>query len=1270
MNFKTRIIATLLAVLMLVSAMVIVVGAADEEDFGTTLAKKYLQTNVYKTPEEKLASMELMLKNGKYELYVDSESGEVALHEPGTNNTLFSNPYDVASSKGSSMFTTGSTNVGTKEQLLLSQVIVNYLDNGAPKSLYSFSDAAMRGQINVSKIKSGVRVEYTIGRGEYRKLVPRQIPKESFEENISKPLLAAIEKGALGGVEPGKTADDNTFYGRIKSFYKLYDPSAPGTPQSFKDMMMSKYPYLKESDNNALYVLDSTASSRMINELEDYIKEYCSDTYSFEQMDIDHETTGYEAEDEESPVFKLALEYNLDDTGLSVRVPCNGLQYNTASYTLENISILPYMGAGNTKNEGYNFYPDGSGSLFDFNLNKNETVRGKIYGTDFAYHQISGKYQKSIRVPVYGTVAEEVIYSYSYNKLLDDGTMESYDVKVSNTVMSKEEIEKLSAEEGVSNFTLTEDRYNRGYVAVIESGESLADLETYYAGALSDYATMSNYFNPKPKDSYDIADSISVTSSSVWTVVSNRKYTGNIRIHYQMLGDETYEASWLGMAEAYRDYLVKNGTIQRLTEDDVEADIPLYMEVFGTLETQQTIATLPVNVMTPLTTFENILTMYNELSGKGANNINFKLTGFANGGMYATVPSKIKWEKAVGGKAGFTDLVEQANAINGADDTRHIGIYPDFDFAYASQNSMFDSLNLKKDGIKTIDNRYTSKRQYSATQQKYVSFFQLAISPSRYSKFYEKLMDVYSKYGINTMSVASLGTALNSDFDEDDPYNREDSKDFTVTAFEDLSKNYSLMTEGGNAYSWAYVDHLLDLDLDSSRYVKSCCSVPFLGAVLHGYVQFAGAPFNEEGDTDYALLKAIENGAGMYFILSYQNTHELKEDKVLSQYYSIRYDIWKEDVVAYYNELNSVLKDVQTSLIIDHKFLNYNNKGDDGELFLTERVLDADELDKDILEELKRAEEAAKEQERIEAINKIATVAEARVALNRSIATIDDVLSQVSSLNAALEKEMGAAFGKLPAILVSAPTDAAIKSYRSSMEKIWYTYGYLKYQFKLADDMILALTECLDIVEAETNGKTSDDGTDLKYQYTVAAAQLQAAKDHLESEKQKQDEKYSSLISNWKNQIKANPDSVDNKEEWNQDIEALFAGNTELESAFDALNDFVCDGIEDYNQANANTENFTPVEHDLDQIKADSGFEKPEEETDRKDEADEVEFNRYHVTNNNVVAVTYGDIVEGQKVAQKTFLLNYNNYAVRVTYNKIVYTIEAGGYVIVPTAKA
>ena len=263
------------------------------------------------------------------------------------------------------------------------------------------------------------------------------------------------------------------------------------------------------------------------------------------------------------------------------------------------------------------------------------------------------------------------------------------------------------------------------------------------------------------------------------------------------------------MADAYRDYLIDKGVLTELTEEDVTENIPLYMEVFGAMKTQQTVATIPVNLMTPFTTFDNVLDMYKGLSESGVSNINFKLTGFANGGMYSKIPSSLSWVGKVGGKSGFKDLLEEAKKINEADDSRQIGLYPDFDFAYCTENTLFDALNLKKDAVKTIDNRYSSKRQYSATQQKYVSFYSLAISPSRYSKFYEKLLKKYGKYDISTISVGTLGNALNSDFDEDDPYNREDSKSYTIEAFRYLSidKGYSVMTDVGNSYVWLCEPH-------------------------------------------------------------------------------------------------------------------------------------------------------------------------------------------------------------------------------------------------------------------------------------------------------------------------------------------------------------------------------------------------------------------------------------------------------------------------------
>lgn len=1250
---KKRILSTLLAVLFVLGSVSIfsnfVVIAADTD--GQTIADYYLKDNVFNNPQEKLATMELMLENYGYQLYVDSQSGEVALVETATGNYLFSNPYDVASSKGSSSISTGGT-TGTKEQLLLSQIIVQYVDNGTTKYLYSFQDAAMRNQISVSRIKSGVRVEYTIGQQEFRKLVPRWIPQDVFDELIKQPLIEAVINGEIeGGVPASGNPEDNFYYRQFMTYYQLKDPALEDT-QGAIDAMYEAYPITKEFP---IYVFATVASSVEINKVEGYIKDYCPD-YSFEQMDADHEATGYEATDDEYPVFKMALEYSLDEDGLSVRLPCNGLQYNMSSYTLENISILPYMGAGNTKNEGYNFYPDGSGSLFDFNLNRTNTIRGKIYGIDYAYHQISGTYQKPIRVPVYGTVATEIMYSYGYilTTTDDEGnvTVDEKDVTVSNTVKTREEIEAfLSGESLESNQTievtkpLTESSYKRGYVAIIESGESLGEIETYFAGALSDYATMSNYFNPKPKDSYDIADSISVTSSSTWTVVSPRKYTGNISIHYQLLCDEQigaatqaedssyryYDATWLGMAEAYRDYLVKNGTLTKLTEEDVSEDIPLYMEVFGTVETQQIVATLPMTVQTPLTTFEDILTMYNELAERGVKNINFKLTGFANGGMYSSIPSSLKWESKVGGKSGFRDLIESAQEINDKGDGSHLGLYPDFDFAYCIENSLFDALSLKKDAIRTIDNRYSSLRQYSATQQKYVSFYQLAISPSRYSKFYEKLIKNYSKYDINTMSVGTLGNALNSDFDEDDPYNREDSKEFTVKAFEDLkAAGYQLMTDGGNVYSWAYVDHILNMDLDSSRYVRSSCSVPFLGAVLHGYVQFAGGALNEEGNTDYAILKAIENGAGMYFILSYQNTEELKEDELLSQYYSIRYDIWREDVATYYNELNSLLSDVQTMLIVDHRFLNYNSTDANGNMFFTERVLDPDELEQDIKDQLEQAEEEAKENERNEAINQVASVAEARIALQKSIATLQEVLSGVEALNTSLAADYAALVAQAGALETTC-NQSLVDAFRSMAVQVWLDYTELEYQYQLADETIAWLEDQLEVIRA------AKEGTSAEYQYTEALAQLNAAKEYLQSAKDEQLAKYNALT-----------------------------GNVAVEAAVEALLNQVVEIVNAYNTANPDAP--LTVDLTMDSIKEEGTYVPEPDDTGDDNTEEEEEISDYYITDNSVVSVTYGTIDDatGQKTAYKTFILNYNNFAVRVTYNGVVYTVPGNGYVVVP----
>ena len=57
---------------------------------------------------------------------------------------------------------------------------------------------------------------------------------------------------------------------------------------------------------------------------------------------------------------------------------------------------------------------------------------------------------------------------------------------------------------------------------------------------------------------------------------------------------------------------------------------------------------------------------------------------------------------------------------------------------------------------------------------------------------------------------------------------------------------------------------------------------------------------------------------------------------------------------------------------------------------------------------------------------------------------------------------------------------------------------------------------------------------------------------------------------------------------------------------------------------------------------------------------------RYYVDNNQIVIVTYGDRDDTthEKTAYKSFILNYNNFAVVVDYEGVKYTIPSGGYVV------
>ncbi len=973
-----------------------------DESFRVEDVTQYNSVEAKVQQEIKDGHTKLLAAAGDYSLYCNIYSGEVYYKNRKTGKYVTTNPYNLSGT--GKVTATDKLNDNHKQQL--SQIIVRYTDlTGTPTELNSFVEAAQLGQIAVTQIRNGIRVSYTMGRTDTNYLVPGWIVEERFNSLITTPIRtrlfeflcdaeALVEDGitvdqleaiyqeelpttvrpdrptgspilALGEIYSGgavtignKTyrlstnlrsiADQLVFdLNKVVISYTPLEFSEEKGAQKYKDSPL--YNVINEETGKYYMVrmldldLSGTPEANRANDavqkrIEFIIKTYCTDTYNYDQKAFDTEQTGYVAPTSTAAVFRMALEYILDENGaLSVILPANGVRYDASSFTLLSVAVLPYFGAGRTDglssdangingHDGYVFYPDGSGALLELTDLAAQTNTGglmnMVYGEDQAYYTISEKHQESIRMPVFGIVDTKYATSVTPTDTMDPVT----------GAITTTQAPTVSKE-------------TTGFVAYLTEGESLATLRVAFGGSSHKFASVYPIYTPVPHDSYTLVDSISATDSNkAWTVVSDKKYTGNFTMQVKMLVAEEdatlagyaeenyYDASWVGMAQAYRDYLWNDA---ELVED--RNALTLYIESFGSVQSTDKILSIPVTVDKALTTFADVETMYKEIAqklkeaGAASANLNFKLTGFANGGMYATYPAKLNWMGSVGGKEGLESLLNYVGTVNTTGDS--LAIYPEFEFSYNSVQAAFDGTSLKDDISRTVDNRYASKQMYDCLYQQFTSYFDLVVSPDAIARHFAKFSQEYTKLeALQAISAGTLGSDLNSSFYDKNSLNREDSKMYVTGVLKEMQdKVGSVMVSGGNVYTLPYVDHVLDAPLTSSQYKYNSRSIPFYGMVMHGYVNYAGSPTNEVGDSNYQILKSIENGASLYYVLSYQNTSILKDDFLLSHYYSIRYDIWLDDMVKQYTKLNNAIGDLQNHIIVN-------------EISLTaERVLDATE---------------------------------------------------------------------------------------------------------------------------------------------------------------------------------------------------------------------------------------------------------------------------------------------------------------------------------------
>lgn len=602
--------------------------------------------------------------------------------------------------------------------------------------------------------------------------------------------------------------------------------------------------------------------------------------YTEDDLDFDNSENMYSGESiANHPYFAIPLIVQLDGEDLLVSIPTNEVEYNER-YPIRNIHLLPFFGAANDEEEGYMLVPDGSGALIDLNNNKSN-------------------YQP-FNAPVYGN--DKAVFSKEESLLSETVRLPVYGMK----------------------------QTDKAFFAIIESGDAVASIHADVAGRLNQYNTIHSRFLINEVGEVTLSGG---ERSSTVSMIQKDPFDKDILVRFGFLQGE--DATYNGMATYYQGYLVEKHDLEPVDYND---NIPFYLDVVGSIWKRNTFLGIPYKTLEPLTTFEETQSIIEELQTANVQNLKLRYTGWFNEGVDHKIPKKVSVDRQLGGSQGLEDFSEFLTE-NGID------FYPDVAFMMVNRNSFGFSPN--RDASRFITRRVAeiypyNPASYTIDRSKSVQYI---LSPSKLDSFVDSFIEEYQLLKIDGVSLRDLGNELNSDFREKDLVNREETKILVEEQLNKFSDTFAnMLTIGGNSMVLPYTDHILEIPTNSSEFNITDRSIPFYQMVIHGYIDYAGSPVNISSNQSvrYHTLKAMETGSNVYFQWFYTDPSIVKETE-FNYLYSSNYELWFEEAVEMYQQVNEVLKNVRTLPITAHEELangvykttygsdysvivNYNNK--------------------------------------------------------------------------------------------------------------------------------------------------------------------------------------------------------------------------------------------------------------------------------------------------------------------------------------------------------
>lgn len=536
--------------------------------------------------------------------------------------------------------------------------------------------------------------------------------------------------------------------------------------------------------------------------------------------------------------IKLALEVELDEDRLRLTIPEDSIEEQERA-KIVTLRLFPFLGAADEEiEEGYLFLPDGSGALIRFEDEARATTpfRSPIYGNDAAFER-----------------------NQKFTPQLNEPLAISYPV-----------------------YGIVHGEKQNGFTAILGDGKHHAEVIAYPKGASTDFywTTASYTFR------HEYYQPTSRSGEGFNTYQSERQH---FSIEQELVFLQENDASYIGMAHAYQDYLSDNGSLPN-QEDKVRLNV----EFLGG-ETKRRFFWRTVEAMTPVAEVENHI---EALTSAGVDEMQVVYRGWMSGGLTGTLPQKNGLESALGSA---DELAQTQKKLADLD----IPFYFQTDYSKAYDGASGFS------GQNDVATRLNGE----ATLELGPFWNHYLLTPEWALGAVEDDLSMYEDNGINRLSLDTTATELYSHYTGANVTQREEAVELYEALFEQLMQQVGpLAMNKPNDYAWKYAESLQGIPLYSSNYTMVTDTVPFMQIVLKGHIPYFGEFSNFHNQTDQDLLRMMEYGAYPSFYLTTESSHLLfntpSEDLFTSQF-----ETWSEDVVEQYHTAVEVLRPVEGAMI-------------------------------------------------------------------------------------------------------------------------------------------------------------------------------------------------------------------------------------------------------------------------------------------------------------------------------------------------------------------